>query len=76
MYYGGWAAHNIYFMGSSGMLDVKIGDQTLVVGGISGIKGHHDYKKGFFECFPYNDSTLRSVYHYRQYDIEKFNLYA
>ena len=76
LFYGGWTAKNIYFMGSSGVIDVQINGTTLTIGGISGIKGrHHDYRRGFFETFPYNHSTLRSVYHYREYEIEKFKLF-
>jgi lariat debranching enzyme len=79
LYFGGWVAPNIYFMGESGVLDVKIGEFDVVtIGGISGIEGKNRniYQKGYFETFPFNDSTLRSVYHYREFEIQKFELYS
>jgi hypothetical protein len=47
LYFGGWAAPNIYYIGSSGIIDLKItkeddlGNQknfSLTIGGISGIE--------------------------------------
>lgn len=68
LYYGGWAAPNIYFMGYSGV--VKVGD--LRIAGISGIFDHKDYKgKGHFERVPFNESTLRSAYHTRECEVWK-----
>ena len=50
MFYGGWAAPNIYFLGSSGVIDIKLPNcEIFTLGGISGIEQFHDFKKGFFE---------------------------
>ena len=50
MFYGGWAAPNIYFLGSSGVIDVKLpNNKFFTLGGISGIEQFHDLKKGFYE---------------------------
>lgn len=37
LYFGGWLAPRIYFLGYSGCITVKKGDMSLKVGGISGI---------------------------------------
>ncbi|CAG9793924.1 unnamed protein product [Diatraea saccharalis] len=63
--YGGWVAPNIYYMGRAGV--VKFGN--LRIGGISGIYKGHDYLQGLWECLPYNQSSLRSVYHVRSLDV-------
>ena len=67
LYYGGWVAENIYYLGSSGIVNVRKGGETIRVGGISGIDKYYDYLKGYCEKWPYvNDSDgLRSIYHIR-----------
>ncbi|CAN6682520.1 unnamed protein product [Malus baccata var. baccata] len=67
LYYGGWAAPNIYFLGFAGV--VKFGN--LRIGGLSGIYKQPNFLKGHFERPPFNDSTIRSVYHVREYDFHK-----
>ncbi|XP_019088880.1 PREDICTED: lariat debranching enzyme-like [Camelina sativa] len=67
LYYGGWAATNVYFLGYAGV--VKFGN--LRIGGLSGIYNGHHYRSGHFERPPYNESTIRSVYHVREYDVQK-----
>jgi lariat debranching enzyme len=66
-YYGGWAATNIYFLGFAGV--VKFGN--VRIGGLSGIYNERHYRSGHFERPPYNESTIRSVYHVRDYDVQK-----
>ncbi|KAF4358567.1 hypothetical protein F8388_014338 [Cannabis sativa] len=67
LYYGGWAAPNIYFLGFSGV--VKFGN--VRIGGLSGIYNNRNYYSGHFERPPYNESTIRSIYHVREYDVHK-----
>ncbi|XP_054818205.1 lariat debranching enzyme [Prosopis cineraria] len=67
LYYGGWAAPNIYFLGVAGV--VRFGN--IRIGGVSGIYNARDYKLGHFERPPYDQSTIRSVYHVREYDVHK-----
>ncbi|OCF57434.1 hypothetical protein L486_04892 [Kwoniella mangroviensis CBS 10435] len=67
LYHGGWLAENIYYMGAGGSVYVD----GLRIVGASGIYKDHDYRKGHFEKVPYNNSTLRSVYHIREYDVMK-----
>ncbi|XP_028028118.1 lariat debranching enzyme [Bombyx mandarina] len=63
--YGGWVAPNIYYMGRAGV--VKFGE--LRIGGLSGIFKGHDYLQGLWECLPYNQNSMRSVYHIRSLDV-------
>ncbi|KAK3146235.1 hypothetical protein QOZ80_3BG0263440 [Eleusine coracana subsp. coracana] len=67
LYYGGWAAPNIYFLGFAGV--VKFGN--IRIGGLSGIHKQQDYYKGHYERPPYDKHTIRSVYHVRHYDVLK-----
>ncbi|KAK8330375.1 hypothetical protein V6Z12_A11G392000 [Gossypium hirsutum] len=67
LYYGGWAAPNIYFLGYA--VVVKFGN--IRIGGLSGIYNARNYCLGHHERPPYNDNTIRSVYHVREYDVHK-----
>lgn len=63
--YGGWVAPNIYYIGYAGVININ----GIRIGGISGIYKGNDYLKGRFEFSPYTDSTMRSVYHVRQFEV-------
>ncbi|XP_047041073.1 lariat debranching enzyme-like [Helicoverpa zea] len=63
--YGGWVAPNIYYLGRAGV--VKFGD--IRIGGMSGIYKPQDYLQGHWECLPYNQSSLRTVYHVRSLEV-------
>ncbi|KAL5714809.1 lariat debranching enzyme [Ranunculus cassubicifolius] len=67
LYYGGWAAPNIYFLGFAGV--IKFGN--IRIGGLSGIYNQRHYHLGHYERSPYNESDIRSVYHVRDYDVNK-----
>lgn len=70
--YGGFVAPNIYYMGRSSVLWYK----GLRIGGLSGVY----WRKDFLELtpqsyrFPYDKSTIRSIYHYRKDDYFKLYL--
>ena len=71
LFYGGWVCPNIYYLGHANI--IKYG--SVNIGGISGIYKEHDYNKDFYERPPYNNSTLRSIYHVRKRTVEKLALY-
>ncbi|KAF4713033.1 lariat debranching enzyme [Perkinsus olseni] len=67
LYYGGWAAKGIYYLGHSGVVRCK----GVRIGGFSGIyKGYH-YDLGHYEVPPYTEDTKRSAYHARKYEMDK-----
>jgi len=67
LYYGGWAAPNIYYLGAANV--VRLG--PLRIAGLSGIWKGYNYKKPHFERLPYNADDLRSIYHVRELDTRK-----
>ena len=82
LHYGGWVAPNIYFMGVSSVINVtkkKNGEETsLRIGGISGIEKFFDYKRGYYEKYPFDRSSgaEKSMYHIREFEVEKLKLYT
>ncbi|KAF2461216.1 lariat debranching enzyme, C-terminal domain-containing protein [Lineolata rhizophorae] len=67
LYYGGWVAPNIYYMGAANV--VKLG--PLRIAALSGIWKGPDYRKPHFERLPYNSSDVKSIYHVREIDTRK-----
>lgn len=67
MYFGGFAARDIFYMGSSGVFRIN----GLRIAGISGIYKSHDYEKPIFESPPYTEDTKRSAYHVRRFEVDK-----
>jgi|SRR5690242_11063615 len=67
LYYGGWAAPKIYYMGAANV--VKLG--PLRIAGLSGIWKGYNYKKPHYERVPYNSDDVRSIYHVRELDVRK-----
>ncbi|KAL7578401.1 hypothetical protein ACA910_012798 [Epithemia clementina (nom. ined.)] len=65
LYYGGWVAPNIYYLGAAGVVNFC----GLRIGGIGGIYNQPHYRLGRYEIPPYDRSTLRSVYHVRHLDV-------
>ncbi|TYI31675.1 hypothetical protein ES332_A04G000900v1 [Gossypium tomentosum] len=64
LYYGGWAAPNIYFLGYA--VVVKFGN--IRIDGLSGIYNAHNYCLGWDTM---KGHLIRSVYHVREYDVHK-----
>lgn len=67
LYYGGWVAPNIYYMGAANVL--RLG--PLRIAGMSGIWKGFDYKKSHHERLPYNNDDVKSIYHVREVDVRK-----
>lgn len=67
LYYGGWVAPNIYYMGAANV--IRIG--SLRIAGLSGIWKGYNYKKPHFERLPLNSDDVRSFYHVRELDTRK-----
>ena len=78
LYYGGFAAENIYFMGASSVMRVTKGGESVTIGGVSGIEKDYDASKGYYEEWPYvhNPKWLRSMYHIREFEIAKLNQFT
>lgn len=59
--FGGWVAPNIYYLGEFGSIWFK----GLQIGGISGIFNKDSFINNLIddEMYPYDNRTLRSVYH-------------
>ncbi|KNH06105.1 Lariat debranching enzyme [Perkinsela sp. CCAP 1560/4] len=67
LYYGGWVAPKIYFLGFSGCVSYA----GLRIAGVSGIYKQADYHAPYDCKLPYNRSSIRSIYHTRECEIEK-----
>ncbi|KAI9755739.1 MAG: E1 ubiquitin-activating protein uba2 [Chaenotheca gracillima] len=65
--HGGWAAPNIYYLGTANVL--RFG--PLRIAGMSGIWKGYNYNKPHYERLPYNQDDIRSIYHVREIDIRK-----
>ncbi|KAF4123861.1 lariat debranching enzyme [Geosmithia morbida] len=70
LYYGGWVAPNIYYMGAANVL--RLG--PVRIAGMSGIWKGFDYSKPHYERLPFNDDQVRSFYHVREVDVRKLLL--
>ncbi|KIJ29234.1 hypothetical protein M422DRAFT_235362 [Sphaerobolus stellatus SS14] len=69
LYHGGWLAPNIYFLGFSGCVQVN----GIRIAGSSGVYNSRHYAFGHNETLPYDNNTIRSIYHTRQYDVLKLS---
>ncbi|KAI8331848.1 lariat debranching enzyme, C-terminal domain-containing protein [Chlamydoabsidia padenii] len=67
LYHGGWVADNIYYLGNAGVIQYN----GVRIGGLSGIYNAQHYHKGHYEKAPYDKSQLRSIYHVREYNVNK-----
>jgi lariat debranching enzyme len=72
LYYGGWVAPKIYYLGAAGVIRYR----GIRIGGISGIYKSHDYDMGHHEQAPYDRKSVKSVYHVRNVDVERMKLLA
>lgn len=70
LYYGGWVAENIYFLGYSNVININ----GLRIAGVSGIHNNSNWKKGHYEVYPFDFGQMKSSFHTRQYEIMKLSL--
>lgn len=71
LYYGGWVAPNIYYMGAANVL--RLG--PLRIAGLSGIFNGPDYRKTHHERLPFSHRDVKSCYRVREFDTRKLLLY-
>ena len=69
LYYGGWVAPNMYYLGAAGVIRYR----GIRIGGISGIYKSHDHYQSRNEVPPYDAKQVRSVYHYRNVDVYRLS---
>lgn len=67
LYYGGWVAPKMYYMGAANVL--RLG--PLRIAGLSGIWKGYNYNRPHSERLPYNQDDVRSIYHVRELDTRK-----
>ncbi|KKY29967.1 putative lariat debranching enzyme [Diaporthe ampelina] len=67
LYYGGWVAPNIYYMGAANVLRVG----PLRIAGLSGIWKGFDYRKPHLERLPFSRDDIKSFYHVREFDVRR-----
>lgn len=67
LYYGGWVAPNIYYMGAANV--VRLGGVRIA--GMSGIWKGFDFRKPHYERLPYSQDDVKSIYHIRELDVRK-----
>ena len=67
LFYGGWVAPNIYYLGAANV--IRCG--SLRIAGLSGIWKGYDYRKPHHERMPYNQDDVKSIYHVREVDVRK-----
>ncbi|KAJ3473927.1 hypothetical protein NLI96_g12748 [Meripilus lineatus] len=70
LYHGGWLAPNIYFLGHAGCIQVN----GIRIAGASGIFKSQDFPHGHWERLPYNQGSMRSIYHIREFNIMRLSL--
>ncbi|KAI1439063.1 lariat debranching enzyme, C-terminal domain-containing protein [Xylaria sp. CBS 124048] len=70
LYYGGWVAPNIYYLGAANVL--RFG--PLRIAGMSGIYSEVDYPKSHYERLPFIPRDVKSAYHIRELDVRKLLL--
>ncbi|RYO93230.1 hypothetical protein DL766_002169 [Monosporascus sp. MC13-8B] len=70
LYYGGWVAPNIYYMGAANVL--RLG--PLRIAGLGGIWKGYDYRKPHHERLPFSQDDIKSFYHVREFDTRKLLL--
>lgn len=69
LWFGGWVAPNMYYLGRSGVVTAS----KVRIAGLSGIYKSHDFHKAYYEEPPFNTQTVRSVYHVRDIEVKRLD---
>ncbi|KAG6835406.1 hypothetical protein H0H93_001784 [Arthromyces matolae] len=69
LYHGGYVAPDMYFLGHAGSVMVN----GLRISGASGIYKENHYNCGYFERLPFENEDLRSIYHVREFCVNKLS---
>ena len=71
LYYGGWVAPNIYYLGAANV--IRFG--PVKISAMSGIYEERDYNKNHHERLPYSSQGMRTIYRLREVDVRKLLAY-
>jgi lariat debranching enzyme len=69
LFYGGWIAHNIYYLGVAGSVIVN----GLRIAGASGIYKKPSFGLGHYERVPLDRKSLNTAYHIRRWNEERLS---
>ncbi|KAL9053762.1 MAG: hypothetical protein Q9162_004560 [Coniocarpon cinnabarinum] len=67
LYYGGWVAPNIYYLGAANVINVG----GVRIAGMSGIWKGYDYRKPHYHMSSLGDKDIKQMYHTREIDVRK-----
>lgn len=70
LYYGGWVAPNIYYLGASGVHNIG----GLRIASVSGIYKKYDCERPYIKESPLKEHVKINAYHMRKYEVEKLKL--
>ena len=73
LYFGGWLAPKIYYLGSAGVINIEKDGQNTRIAGLSGIYKPYSFSKMHPEV-PIPDSDKKSCYHVREIEALKLSL--
>ncbi|KRX00252.1 hypothetical protein PPERSA_10751 [Pseudocohnilembus persalinus] len=74
LYFGGWVAPNMYYLGNTGSIMLKKNNMCYRMTGFSGIYNFHDFNKTSLEKLPLDNNQKISAYHVKQVDTFKLSL--
>lgn len=67
LYFGGWVAPNIYYLGQAGSIYIRKGSHKVRVSGLSGIYNDYDFKYCLrMERLPLQGKSKITCYHIKQ----------
>ncbi|GMH65683.1 hypothetical protein TrRE_jg3499, partial [Triparma retinervis] len=70
LFFGGWVAPSIYYLGAAGVVNVG----SVRIAGYSGIHNSRHWSLGHYEAAPYDEDTIRSVYHTREVEVRRLGM--